>query len=82
MTKPLPYTEPNHDDPKITCLTNVTSRKTRVIGTHPNGDRVAYTWDSVTAVWRRDWDFGSATPARSFGVDAPSAGGFGTFAAD
>ncbi len=73
----LQMKEPNHDDPKVARLTSAIARKNRVVGVNVSGERVAYEWDGVTGEWRRDWEYGSATPlGRTFGEDAPLVTGF------
>lgn len=73
----LQLKEPNHDDPKVTRLTNAIARKHRVVGVNQSGERVAYYWDGVTGEWRRDWEFGSTSPTvHTFGEDPPMASGY------
>ncbi|MBB2981568.1 MULTISPECIES: hypothetical protein [Burkholderiaceae] len=73
----LQLKEPNHEDPKITRLTNAIARKHRVVGVNPSGERVAYEWDGVTGEWRRDWEYGSTSPTfHTFGEDPPVATGY------
>ncbi|AOZ05909.1 TPA: hypothetical protein QDB15_000021 [Burkholderia vietnamiensis] len=73
----LQLKEPNHEDPKITRLTNAIERKHRVVGVNQAGERVAYDWDGVTGEWRRDWEYGSTTPlGRAFGEDRSVGAGF------